>query len=101
LFGKFEIDVTVEQNVNFVVKMPGADVFIAKVGVRDVALIERIADPADGVGVGPGNPDAEARHFRRVMRNVGERGDTLEIEGDFFGNGMDGIGAPGLIGDEP
>ena len=70
LFGEFEIDVAVKKHIDFVSQSAGANVFVANIGVGNFALVEEVADPADGVGVGPGNPNADARNFRSVMRNV-------------------------------
>ncbi len=60
----------VEQNVNLRTKISGADVFVAQIGVWNFALVERVANPSDRVGVGPRNPYADARGGRFVMRNV-------------------------------
>ncbi len=68
LFGEFEIDVAVEQDVDFVVKISGANVFVAEIGVGNFALVEGVTEPADGVCVGPGNPDADARRGSEMMR---------------------------------
>ena len=42
-------------------QLAGADVLVAHVDVRNVALVERIAHPADRVGVGPRHPQPQAR----------------------------------------
>jgi len=80
LFREFEIDVPIEEDVDFVVEFAGADVFVAEIGVGNLALVERIANPADGVGVGPGNPKAEARSFGGMMRDVGSGSGGGEVE---------------------
>ena len=78
LFGEFEIDVAIKQYIKFVLQLRRANVFIANIGVRNLALVEGITDPADGVGVCPGNPHAEARSFCGVARNVGRGGGAMK-----------------------
>ena len=65
LLGQFQIDMAIEQHINARAKIAGADVFIAKIGVGNLALIERVADPSDRVRVCPWNPYANARCFCR------------------------------------
>ena len=71
MLGEFEVDVTVEEDVDLIAPSARADVFIAQVGVRDFALVENVANPADGVGVGPGDPEADAGSLGGVARDVG------------------------------
>ena len=85
MFGELEVDVAVEQDIDFILQRAGANVFVAQIGVRDFALVERIADPADGIGVGPGNPHADARNSCGVTRNVGSGRGAGEIEAEFRG----------------
>ena len=72
LLGKFEIYVAVKQHVHAIAQPSGADIFIAKIGVRNLALIERIAQPADRIGIGPRHPHADAR--RLWLRAAAHRG---------------------------
>ena len=70
----------VEQHVVLVLEFAGADVLIAHVVVGNVALIERVARPAGGVGVGPRHPQAQARHRRFVPCHLGQRAGADEIQ---------------------
>ena len=96
LFGQLEIDVAVEEDIDFVVELAGADVFVADINIGDFALVERVADPADGVGVGPGDPDAEARCFGGVMRNIGNGEGGGEVEAELIGDLVKRLGKTGL-----
>ena len=81
LLGQLEIDVSVERcTSNCALQIAAADVLVAHVDVGNVALIERVPLPADGVGVGPGHPDAEPRHGRGVRRAAGGDARLAEIE---------------------
>src|SRR5256884_8201760 len=53
LLGELEIDVPVEQNVVLIAEPAGADVLVAHVDIRNVPLVDRVARPPDGVGIGP------------------------------------------------
>jgi hypothetical protein len=85
LFGEFEIDVAVEEDVDFIIEFAGADVFVADVDVGNFALIERIADPADGIGVCPGNPDTETGSFSGVAGDSRNGWDGSEVETELIG----------------
>ena len=89
LFGKFEIHVAVEQNVHMIAQGSGADIFIAKISVGNLALIERVAKPADCVGVGPWHPHPNARRFFGVSGNVRHGGDAGEVETQFSCGGFE------------
>ena len=69
LLGQLEVDVAVEEHVDTLAQVARADVLVAHVGVGNAALVERVAHPADGVGVGPRHPArraaAPARHVAR------------------------------------
>jgi hypothetical protein len=78
----------VEKHVKAVAKMTGANVFVANVGVGDAALIEDVANPADGVGVRPGDPKADARNGGGVMRDAGRRSGADKVQTKFIGDGM-------------
>src|SRR5580693_5199457 len=68
--------------------MAGANVFVAYISVGDFALIEDVADPADGVSVRPRNPQADARNGGCMMRNGWSRGSADEVQAEFGGDGM-------------
>jgi len=70
LLREFEIDVAIEQHIQVFTKISRANVFVANIHIRDAALIEDVADPADGVGVRPRHPNADSRNSGGVMRNV-------------------------------
>src|SRR3989442_75252 len=71
LLSEFKIDVAIEKHIKVVPKITGANVFVANIRIGNAVLIEDVADPADGVGVSPGHPNADARNARSVMRNDG------------------------------
>src|ERR1700677_3327244 len=64
----------------FPLQMPLAEVLVVQVGIGDVALIQRVALPADGVRIRPRHPDTEPRNGRRMRRRGGSRAKTREIE---------------------
>src|SRR5690242_15168949 len=74
---------TVEKDVNFVPQAAGANVFIAQVGVWDLALVQRVADPADGICVRPRNPESDARRGSSMMGHLGNGGSAGEIQAKF------------------
>lgn len=82
LFRKLKIDVAIEKHINFFAQFSRANILVAKINVRDLPLIQRITHPTDGIGVRPGNPNAKARYFGRVLRNIGHNvgGDEREIQ---------------------
>ncbi len=80
LLGQFEVYVAVKHDVHAIAQSSGADVFIAKIGVGHLALIERVAQPADGIGIGPRHPYADARGFFRMPRNVRDGSGAGEVE---------------------
>ena len=85
LLGELEIDVRVEQHVILVPEFAGADVLIAHVGVGNVALVERVARPAGGVGIRPRHPQAQARHWRLVPGDLRHCGRAREIQSELRG----------------
>ena len=72
LLGQLEIDVAVEQHVVLCAQVAGANVFVAHVRIRNVALIECVAQPADGVRVRPRHPHAEPRRLGGVTCDIGQ-----------------------------
>src|SRR4029077_10194054 len=72
LLGELQIDVAVKHDVVLVPQPAGADVLVPDVDIRYVPLIERVARPADGVGVGPGYPQSKPRHGGGVAPHVRE-----------------------------
>ena len=86
MFGEFEIDVAVEEYVDAGGEISGANVFVAEIGVGDFALIEGVADPSDGIGVGPGDPDADAWGLGFVLGNFWWGCNLREVQAEFFGS---------------
>ena len=96
LFGELQVYVPVQQYVVLVLEFSGADVLIAHVCIRDMALVERVAGPADGVGVRPGNPQAQPRHRRLVTGNLGRGGNACELESELLRGVVHGGGKAAL-----
>ena len=101
LLGEFEIHVAVEHDVDVIAQPSGADIFIAKIGVRHLALIERVAQPADRIRVSPRHPHADARRFGRVPRHVRRGGGAGEVEAQIVGGGANRVGQTLLGGKDP
>ncbi len=72
LLGQLQVHVAVEQHVHAVAQRARADVLVADVDVGHAPLVERVAHPADGVGIGPRHPHAEPRGLARD--GAGRRG---------------------------
>src|SRR5690348_8708167 len=75
---------TVEKDVNFVAQAAGANVFIAQVGVWDLALVQGVADPANGIRVRPRYPKPDARRGSSMMGHLGDGGSAGEIQAKFL-----------------
>ena len=80
LLGELQIDVAVKQNVVPVPQPAGADVLVPDIDIRYVPLIERVARPADRVGVGPGYPQSKPRHGGGMARHVRNRAGARKIQ---------------------
>ena len=92
---------SVEEHIDFRAQVSGANIFIAQVRVRDFPLVETIANPTDGVGIGPWDPYADAGSFGDVMLHVGSAGDADEVESQFRRDGLNRILQSGLAGKNP
>src|ERR1700680_3401861 len=80
LLRELKIDVPVKKYVDLVGQIARTDVFIAKIEVGDFALIERVAQPADGIRIRPRHPNTKARRFGRVTRHARGRRRRGEIK---------------------
>src|SRR4029077_4757738 len=56
LLSEFEIDMSIKKNIDFRMEISRANVFVAQIGVRHLALVEGIANPSDRICVSPRNP---------------------------------------------
>ena len=90
-----------EQHVEAGVQISGAYIFVPHVCIRNFALIERVADPSDRVGIGPRHPHGKARRFRRVVRHIRCSGNLGEVEAEFRGGRQNGVAQSGLGGKNP
>ena len=70
----------VDDHVDFPLQTAAAHVLVAQIGVGDLLPVEGVADPPHQVGVGPRNPDTEARQRGGVTGHVGRFRRGVEIE---------------------
>src|SRR5271165_4761650 len=71
---------SVEQHVDLVAQLTRANILVAQINVRDLALIQGIPHPSARIGISPGYPKPEPRHRRGMMRNVGQLIAAREFE---------------------
>src|SRR5581483_466279 len=70
LFGKFQVDVPVDENVDTIAQPSGTDILVPNVNVWHVALVEAVANPSDGIRIRPGHPNTKARRLCSVMWDI-------------------------------
>ena len=92
---------SVKQYVHCVAQCTGANVFIAKIGIRNFALIERVADPADRIGIGPGNPESDSGSAGLVSWNIWCGCNASEVQAEVGGRCADRIRQSILSGQNP
>ena len=59
-----------DDDVELILQPPGAAIFVADVGIRELFPVKDEADPADRLGVGPGVPDGQARNPGLVAGDI-------------------------------
>src|ERR1700690_1942279 len=84
---------SIQQHVDLVAQLTRANILVAQINIGDLALIQGIPHPSARIGISPGYPKPEPRHWRGMVRNVGQLIAAREFEpeprGDLAQLGLD------------
>jgi hypothetical protein len=90
--------VSVQKYIDAIAQSTSTNVLVAKIGVRDLSLIKRVAHPPDGICVGPWNPQADSWSRRIMLWDVRHGCNTHKFEAKISGYAANGIGESILSG---
>ena len=98
---QLEVDMAIKNDVVLLVQLARPDVFVPHIDIRNMPLVQRVAQPADGVGIRPGHPHSQTRYGSGMTRHVRRRSHGHEVESELRSGVVNGLRETCLGGQNP